>query len=199
MPWPAPISAWRHSTLRHGHTSWICGHTPSAFEEIGNGERTGECGFLAARRDRYRSSCRGFRRPRPVSSVACSIGSAVRSPGQPRWCAMRRPAYSQRMIMRLARNFSSLTGYSPMSTAITRPEHMSATRRGAATRRGPGRAALLLVKLRQMPLTEQKRLVIDTTKLDWRQGDVEGHARLALYSAGSARRGGDDGTAACRC
>ena len=43
---------------------------------------------------------------------------------------------------RLARNFSSLTGYSPMSTAITRPEHMSATRRGAATRRGPGRAAL---------------------------------------------------------
>ena len=42
----------------------------------------------------------------------------------------------------VARNFSSLTGYSPMSTAITRPEHMSATRRGAATRRGPGRAAL---------------------------------------------------------
>ena len=52
-------------------------------------------------------------------------------------------------------------------------------------RTGPG--CLLLVKLRQMPTTEHKRLVIDTTKSEWKRGDVEGHARLALYSAGPGK------------
>jgi anti-sigma factor ChrR (cupin superfamily) len=42
----------------------------------------------------------------------------------------------------------------------------------------------ILVKLRQMPLTEQQRVVVDTTTSDWEAGDVEGHARLGLYSTG---------------
>jgi anti-sigma factor ChrR (cupin superfamily) len=42
---------------------------------------------------------------------------------------------------------------------------------------------IILVKLRQMALTERKRTVIDTTTADWRHGDVEGHTRLDLYGA----------------
>ena len=66
--------------------------------------------------------------------------------------------------MRLARNFSSLDGIFsdehgdyPTGTYVRNPlgsRH--------APRTGPG--CTLLVKLRQMPLTEQKRLAIHTTK-----------------------------------
>ena len=41
----------------------------------------------------------------------------------------------------------------------------------------------ILVKLRQMALIEQKRMVVDTTTSHWDQGDVEGHTRLGLYAA----------------
>jgi anti-sigma factor ChrR (cupin superfamily) len=53
------------------------------------------------------------------------------------------------------------------------------------SRHAPRTAAgcIILVKLRQMALTEQKRIVIDTTISDWEQGDVEGHRRLRLYAA----------------
>lgn len=48
-------------------------------------------------------------------------------------------------------------------------------------RTSPG--CIVLVKLRQMALTDQKRVVIDTTTSTWEQGDVEGHTRLGLYAA----------------
>ena len=41
----------------------------------------------------------------------------------------------------------------------------------------------ILVKLRQMPVSEQQRVVIDTVGADWRRGEAPGHARLMLYSA----------------
>jgi anti-sigma factor ChrR (cupin superfamily) len=46
----------------------------------------------------------------------------------------------------------------------------------------------ILVKLRQMPLTEQRRTVIDTTTADWGQGEVEGHLRLDLYEGRNGER-----------
>ena len=48
-------------------------------------------------------------------------------------------------------------------------------------RTGPG--CTILVKLRQMPPMERRRVVVDTAKSDWEPGDVEGHARLGLYFA----------------
>ena len=48
-------------------------------------------------------------------------------------------------------------------------------------RTGPG--CTILVKLRQMPPKERRRIVLDTAKSDWGPGDVEGHARLVLYFA----------------
>jgi anti-sigma factor ChrR (cupin superfamily) len=43
---------------------------------------------------------------------------------------------------------------------------------------------IILVKLRQMALTEQTRTIVDTTDSDWQQGEAEGHTRLDLYAAG---------------
>src|SRR6266700_976541 len=43
-------------------------------------------------------------------------------------------------------------------------------------RTAPG--CTIFVKLRQMPPTERKRIVVDTAKLDWERADVDGHARL---------------------
>ena len=48
-------------------------------------------------------------------------------------------------------------------------------------RTGPG--CTILVKLRQMPPMERRRIVVDTAKSDWEPGDVEGHAQLGLYFA----------------
>jgi anti-sigma factor ChrR (cupin superfamily) len=44
---------------------------------------------------------------------------------------------------------------------------------------------VILVKLRQMALTEQSRTIVDTTTSDWRRGEIEGHEWLELYAAGS--------------
>src|SRR5882672_6175740 len=73
--------------------------------------------------------------------------------------------------------FSDEHGDYPIGTYVRNPP-----RSRHAPRTGPGCA--ILVKLRQMPLTEQRRLVVDTTTSGWEPGDVDGHARLGLYSAG---------------
>ena len=49
-------------------------------------------------------------------------------------------------------------------------------------RTDPG--CIILVKLRQMALTEKQRTVVDTRIPDWPQGDVDGHTCLVLYAAG---------------
>ena len=49
-------------------------------------------------------------------------------------------------------------------------------------RTGPG--CTILVKLRQMPPMERRRIVVDTANSEWEPGDVEGHTRLGLYFAG---------------
>jgi anti-sigma factor ChrR (cupin superfamily) len=53
-----------------------------------------------------------------------------------------------------------------------------------APRTGPG--CTILVKLRQMPPTERRRVVIDTNAAAWQPGEVEGHVRLLLYAASQA-------------
>jgi anti-sigma factor ChrR (cupin superfamily) len=53
-------------------------------------------------------------------------------------------------------------------------------------RTAPG--CTILVKLRQMPITETERVVIDTASADWQPGDAPGHQRLALYSAAGGER-----------
>jgi anti-sigma factor ChrR (cupin superfamily) len=47
-------------------------------------------------------------------------------------------------------------------------------------RTAPG--CTIFVKLRQMPATEQTRVVVDTAQARWQRGDVDGHARLALHA-----------------
>jgi anti-sigma factor ChrR (cupin superfamily) len=49
-------------------------------------------------------------------------------------------------------------------------------------RTGPG--CVIFVKLRQMPVTERERVVIDTGAAEWQSGLAPGHAVLPLYSAG---------------
>jgi anti-sigma factor ChrR (cupin superfamily) len=41
---------------------------------------------------------------------------------------------------------------------------------------------VILVKLRQMALTERERIVIDTAQAEWARGDLDGHWRLNLYT-----------------
>jgi anti-sigma factor ChrR (cupin superfamily) len=49
-------------------------------------------------------------------------------------------------------------------------------------RTAPG--CIILVKLRQMALTEQRRTIVNTANSEWEQGEVDGHTRLGLYAAG---------------
>ena len=71
--------------------------------------------------------------------------------------------------------FSDEHGDYPAATYVRNPpgSHHS-------PRTGPG--CIILVKLRQMEPTERERIVIDTAKAAWEPGDVEGHARLDLYT-----------------
>ena len=73
--------------------------------------------------------------------------------------------------------FSDEHGDYPAGTYVRNPP---GSRHSPRTEPG----CIIFVKLRQMPPTERKRVVIDTTKSRWEEGDVEGHARLGLYSAG---------------
>jgi anti-sigma factor ChrR (cupin superfamily) len=73
--------------------------------------------------------------------------------------------------------FSDEHGDYPAGTYVRNPPGSRHSPRTA-----PG--CTILVKLRQMPLTEEKRVVIDTAASSWERGDAPGHTRLALYSAG---------------
>jgi anti-sigma factor ChrR (cupin superfamily) len=46
---------------------------------------------------------------------------------------------------------------------------------------------VILVKLRQMPAAERRRVVIDTSAAAWEPGEAAGHGRLLLYAAGDER------------
>jgi anti-sigma factor ChrR (cupin superfamily) len=46
----------------------------------------------------------------------------------------------------------------------------------------------ILVKLRQMALTERRRIVIDSTRARWEPGECAGHARLGLYEGDGGER-----------
>jgi hypothetical protein len=98
-----------------------------------------------------------------------------------RSCAMRPSACSRGTSTRSGKSFSCSTGtFSdehgdyPAGTYVRNPP---GSRHSPCT--GPGRT--ILVKLRQMPPMERRRIVVDAAKSDWEPGDVEGHARLGLY------------------
>jgi anti-sigma factor ChrR (cupin superfamily) len=71
--------------------------------------------------------------------------------------------------------FSDEHGDYPAGTYVRNPPGSHHSPRTA-----PG--CIILVKLRQMALTENERIVIDTAKAAWSQGDAEGHRRLDLYT-----------------
>ena len=71
--------------------------------------------------------------------------------------------------------FSDEHGDYPAGTYVRNPpgsQHSPRTEPGC----------IILVKLRQMELTENERVAIDTANALWRQGDVDGHRHLDLYT-----------------
>ena len=71
--------------------------------------------------------------------------------------------------------FSDEHGDYPAGTYVRNPPGSRHSPRTA-----PG--CIILVKLRQMTLSESERVVIDTTRVQWGRGDTEGHRRLDLYT-----------------
>jgi anti-sigma factor ChrR (cupin superfamily) len=72
--------------------------------------------------------------------------------------------------------FSDEHGDYPSGTYVRNPPGSS-----HAPRTEPG--CTILVKLRQMPASESRRVVIDTATAPWRRSDVEGHERQLLYAS----------------
>ncbi|HXR20439.1 MAG TPA: cupin domain-containing protein [Steroidobacteraceae bacterium] len=78
--------------------------------------------------------------------------------------------------------FSDERGDYPVGTYVRNPP---GSRHGPRT--APG--CTILVKLRQMAPSEQRRIVVDTTAARWDQGELAGHSRVTLYEAlGNAER-----------
>jgi anti-sigma factor ChrR (cupin superfamily) len=72
--------------------------------------------------------------------------------------------------------FSDEHGDYPAGTYVRNPPGSA-----HAPRTEPG--CTILVKLRQMPSSENRRVVIDTTTAPWRRSAVEGHDRQVLYAS----------------
>jgi anti-sigma factor ChrR (cupin superfamily) len=72
--------------------------------------------------------------------------------------------------------FSDEHGDYPAGTYVRNPPGSSHSPRTA-----PG--CTILVKLRQMPSSESRRVVVDTTTAPWRRGSAEGHERQVLYAS----------------
>lgn len=72
--------------------------------------------------------------------------------------------------------FSDERGDYPKGTYVRNPPGSSHTPRTA-----PG--CIILVKLRQMPLTETQRIVVDTTTAAWNSSAVKGHTFMPLYTS----------------
>lgn len=72
--------------------------------------------------------------------------------------------------------FSDERGDYPAGTYVRNPPGSSHSPRTA-----PG--CTILVKLRQMPDSESRRVVVDTTKAAWEQPDFEGHQSQLLYAS----------------
>ena len=87
--------------------------------------------------------------------------------------------------------FSDEQGDYPAGTYVRNPPGSRHSPRTA-----PG--CIILVKLRQMELTETQRTIVDTSRAHWGRGDAEGHARLALYAGGPEAGNRNDGAAARR-
>jgi len=72
--------------------------------------------------------------------------------------------------------FSDEHGDYPAGTYVRNPPgslHSPRTRPGCT----------ILVKLRQMPGSENRRVVIDTTRAPWERSDIEGHQTQLLYAS----------------
>ena len=72
--------------------------------------------------------------------------------------------------------FSDEHGDYPAGTYVRNPPGSA-----HAPRTEPG--CTILVKLRQMPSTESRRVVVDTTTAPWGRADGEGHHRQVLYAS----------------
>jgi len=124
------------------------------------------------------------------------------------WIASPQPGVDRRMLDRIGEEVAratSLVRYAPASVfephvhalgeeflvleGIFSDEHGDYPA-GAYVRNPPGSqhsprtepGCIILVKLRQMAPTERERIVVDTSQARWGRGDVDGHARLDLYT-----------------
>lgn len=75
----------------------------------------------------------------------------------------------------LERVFSDELGDYPAGTYVRNPP-------GSAHAPGSRTGCMIFVKLRQMPENENARVVIDTRRGTWTQGEVDGHARQLLHA-----------------
>jgi anti-sigma factor ChrR (cupin superfamily) len=125
------------------------------------------------------------------------------------WIASPQPGVERRMLDRIGDEVAratSLVRYAPASVfeahvhglgeeffvldGVFSDEHGDYPA-GAYVRNPPGShhsprtepGCIILVKLRQMAMTENERVVIDTANALWGQGDVDGHSRLDLYTS----------------
>ena len=72
--------------------------------------------------------------------------------------------------------FSDERGDYPAGTYVRNPPGSLHSPRTA-----PG--CTILVKLRQMPGSENRRVIVDTTKVAWERSDIEGHQSQLLYAS----------------
>ena len=125
------------------------------------------------------------------------------------WIASPQPGVERRMLDRIGGEVARATSLVRYAPAGVFPSHGHAlgeeflvlegifadehgeypegvyVRNPPGSRHSPRTAAgcVILVKLRQMPLAEEARIVIDTTSAAWSRGDAEGHMRLSLHVA----------------
>jgi anti-sigma factor ChrR (cupin superfamily) len=77
--------------------------------------------------------------------------------------------------------FSDEHGDYPRGTYVRNPPGSCHTPRTA-------KGCVIMVKLRQMPMTERRRVVVDTRPSPWPAGDRPGHTRLELHSGTDGSR-----------
>ena len=107
------------------------------------------------------------RRRNRARDIACALRARQRV-SRTRACAGRRISCSRRI-------FSDEHGDYAEGVYVRNPP---GSRHSPRTEAG----CVILVKLRQMQLAEEARIVIDTASAEWSRGDVDGHTRLSLYA-----------------
>src|SRR5215510_12612552 len=161
---------------------WICARSPSAFEEASMSNDLVNADFT--RRVVITTDALPWI-PSPQAAVERRLldrigGEVARATSLVRYAkASAFPAHSHALgeeFLVLDGVFSDERGDYPAGTYVRNPPGSRHTPRTA-----PG--CIILVKLRQMPDSENRRVVIETTMAAWEQPDVKGHHSQLLYAS----------------